>query len=485
MNFITHMIRRFGRMINSYDPDEVSQRSFNEVTDLDVLRYNPIARHTYIASSRYEDKCNSQYSGILNTLSNHCLGTIPLPVALSDSEPLNDAIEDRWYEWGQLNGIGSALREARRKAAQTGIAILIPYASNTDYDLRLSYRVVGAECLRTPRSVSNLSTDPFTDKVTGQYVEGVEFYPNGDIKRVWINEEHKMDPTPYTVGDRGRVPGAIVWYKRSRPFPMMPECLPAFEIIPSMSRFMKNVMREAELKSAIPMAVKLDWTTYGGNKQAPPKGAFKYEPGMIPTLPPGTDLVGVAMQSMTEDRARLSDKFCSVAARCIDMPKNLAILDSSDSNMATSHIDLQPWKYVVDIDRYDFEVVVRRVYRHWYSMASLTTLLPPVSYETVPPPTLFNYTVLFNHPDPMKCASARATDLGSGATTLSIQYSEQSKNARREIEKECRLFGVTKEKYLEVLLASRSKQALEIMNGSKDDQDADQDGQERSRSKTV
>ena len=391
-------------------------------------------------------------------MSNHCVGTIPLPVALSPSNELNDAIEDRWYEWGQHNGVGAALREARRRAAQSGVVALIPYKSNSDYDLKLAYRVIGAEQLKSPRSVKDPLNDPFTNKHTGQVVDGVEFWPNGEVRRVWVQEEFKLDPTPYNVSD-----GVIVWYKQTRPFPMWPEMNPAFSIIPSMNRFLQNITREAEFKSAMPLAVELDPLYYKPTSATPPKGAFQYVPGMIPTLPPGSKLVGVAMQSMAEDRARLSDKFCAVAARCIDMPKNLALSDSSDSNMATAHIDLQPWKYVVDIDRFDFEVVTRKVYRQWYGMASMTTLLPAVSFESTPPPTLFNYTVLFNHPDPQKCATARATDLISGASTLSIQYAEQSRNARREIEKEARLYGVPVEKYLEVLLASRSKQALEVL----------------------
>jgi hypothetical protein len=286
MNWITEITQRFRRMVNTHygNVQDVIDRSNDDICNPDFLRNNPMVRSTYIGSSRHEDQCNSQYSGILNTMSNHCIGTIPLPVALADSDILNDSIEDRWYEWGQLNGIGSSLREARRKAAQTGIAILIPYKSMSDYDIKLAYRVLGGEVLQSPRA-SSILKDPFVNPYSGEYTEGIEYWPTGEVRRVWIKEEHKIDPTPYDVGDLDGKFGAIVWFKQSRPFPMMPECLPAFNIIPSMSRFMQNVLREAELKSAVPMAVKLDWNQYKATSAAPPKGAFKYEPGMIPTLP--------------------------------------------------------------------------------------------------------------------------------------------------------------------------------------------------------
>ena len=431
---------------------------------LDGLRNNPLARDVLIRSSIYEDGNNSQYSGMLNTLSNHCIGTVPLVVGMTESDQLNDSLEDRWLEWAMWNGIGASLREARRKAAQGGICILIPYKSKSEYDLKLAYRIVGAESLKSP--YRGLSMNAHRNPITGEVVDGVEFHLNGEVRRVWIKEDYKLDPTPYDVG-----PDVIVWYKATRPFKMWPECTPAFPIIPSMSRFLQNVIREAEFKSAIPMAIKLDPNIYrppGTGTPPPPTGAFKYQPGMIPTLPPGTDLVGVAMQSMAEDRVKMSDQFCSVAARCVDMPKNLAISNSSDSNMATAHIDLQPWKYVVDIDRFDFEVVVRRVFAKWYSMASLTTLLPASTFESTIPLVDFNYTVLFNHPDPVKCATARATDLISGASTLSIIYSEQSRNARRALEKDAKILGISKKKLFEIIVASRSKQALEILHATQE-----------------
>lgn len=465
------------RLLNARESDVIYdslRESYETLGSIRNSKFNHVARDVIIRSSIFEDHGNSQYSGILNTLSNHCIGTVPLSVGMTDSDRLNDAIEDRWVEWAMWNGVGASLREARRKAAQTGICVLIPYKSKSEYDLKLAYRVVGAEHLKTPYR----GKKEFKNPLTGEIVEGVEFYPNGEIKAVWIQEEDKPDPTPYSTKQ------VIVWYKGTRPFKTWPECTPAFPVIPSMSRFLLNVVREAEFKSAIPMAVKLDGDFYrpkGSGDLPIPKGAFKYEPGTVPTLPPGTDLVGVAMQSMAEDRARMSDKFAAVSARCVDMPKNLAIMDSSDSNMATAHIDLQPWRYVVDIDRFDFEVVVRRVFAQWYEMASLTTLLPPNAFDTTLPPIHFNYTVLFNHPDPVKCASARSLDLISGANTLTQIYAEQSKNARRELEKDAKLYGVTKEKLLQIILSSRSKQASEVLNGIEEDSPSNQGGTQRNR----
>lgn len=428
--------------------------------DVDSLRrgrkYNdPRTLEFLVECSIVEDSDNSQYSGILNTLANHTVGTVPIAVSLTESDTLNNAIEDRWLEFSMYNSVGAALREFRRKVAQVGLAILIPYRSNSDYDLKLAFKVVGREHFKSPYHDRRKKID-----------NGIEYDSTGDIKAVYIQEEGKKDPTRYLARPNPNNPKdlwGIIWCRKARPFPGFPECGPALKIYPSINRQLDNIARESEFKTSIPMAIELDPQIYKVQQGVIPKGIYKYEPGNMPTLPPGTKLTGLAVQTMAEDRNKLNGMFVSVAARCVDMPKILALASSSDSNMATAHIDLQPWKYVVDIDRFDYEVVVRRVYYLWYEMASMI-MLPSSAVANERPLALFNYTVLFNHPDPLKCASARSIDLISGGSTLTLLYAEQGKSARREIEKECKLLGITKEKFYELILASRSKQSAEVLN---------------------
>jgi hypothetical protein len=116
---------------------------------------------------------------------------------------------------------------------------------------------------------------------------------------------------------------------------------------------------------------------------------------------------------------------------------------------------LQPWKYAVDIDRFDFEQVNRKIFHLWFTAAKTGGLLRRQANQFRRLPVLFNYTVLFEHPDPGKRAQARATDLQSGASTLTKTYADQGLNARREIEKDCKLMGITKERYFEMTLQKR------------------------------
>lgn len=438
-----------GRLVNARsDPDII-------IRDVTPDMYDPSNKPAMITCSLQEDQLNSHYNGILNTLANHCVGTIPIPVCLSEIDELNDNIEDLWLEWGVENEIGSAIRQARRIAATTGLAIIIPHRKPTAFDIKLGFQVLGQDCLKNPFK-------QFKGILDNSIRDGVEYWPTGDVKAVYINVEGQLEPARYKVPEE-----AFVW-SRKRTHNLWPECASAFGVYPSIRRYIANAVRGEEMRSAIPMAVKLGISYKNPNNAAAPKGAFQYEPGMVMTLPPDTELQGLNWGHVAGDREKFIDIMVSTAARCIDMPRNLALASSSDSNMATAHIDLQPWKYVVDIDRFDFERFVRWTFRKWYGIAKYSPRMSVKAFDVDKPPILFNYTVLFDHPDPAKRASARSTDLISGASTLTRIYADQGLTARREIQKECKLLGITKKQYYKQLLASRSKQVAEVLYGSQE-----------------
>jgi hypothetical protein len=435
--------------------DRLTNRSYLRTTDPFVIQRNlhkqktPLFRNTLIECSLEEDEENPYYSGVLNTLSNHCCGSLPIPVALVEEDEVCDAIEDRFIEWGIENQIGSAIRQLRRTAARSGIGVAIPHKIKSDHDISLAFQIVGAEYLKSPS---------FRPEV----INGVEFDAQHNIKAVWIQEEGKPEPTQYFNMPTSHPNKCIVWSRR-RVHQFWPECAPAFQTYPSIRRYIVNIQRAAENQTSIPMAIELD-PAYYPVAMGTPEGKFEYEPGWVPTLPPGSKLTGINFGQMAEDRTKFVDLLVGSAARCIDMPTILALSDSSDSNMATAHIDLQPWSYAVKIDRFDYEIAVRKVFWMWYKLANLYPgYLPRAASKYKKPPVLFHYNVLFEHPDPGKRASARATDLESGASTLTRIYNEQGLTARREIQKECKLLKITPERYFELLLSVRNKNASDTV----------------------
>jgi len=425
-----------------------------------VASKNPYFRDALRDLSIEEDEINSYYTGILNVVADACVGTTPMILGHHQNNTVNDAYEDRWLEWCSIQNIGHALRECRRDACKAGIGIIVPYVRKTvDYPVRLAFKNIPITDLVTP-----LDLDPNLD-----IQDGVEFNENGDITAVFIKDDSKGGAKRYSVPDQ-----ALVWKKPKAS--ILPECGPAFCIFPSVRRFMKAIIRAEEFRAAIPLAMELDPMVYKpDDTMGVPDGKFEYEPGWVPTMPPGAKLTGVNISPQGEERGKFIELVISAAARCKNMPKNIALGDSSNHNMASAQIDIEPWKNTVEIDRFDFEPLVRQVYTLWVKAATLIEdYLPPAARAAAKEFTFdLNYMRLYTHPDPNKKANARMTDLVSGSTTLYRIHTEEGRNPRRELDKEAQLLGIDRDELNKMYLGARNFNTLEALKLLPEDKDED------------
>jgi hypothetical protein len=444
------MLTAYAKKIrNSDDPRIADDWRRIPRKDYKLASTNPLFRKKIREISTDEDEENSYYTGILNTIAEHCVGSVPLILGNHPSANVNDVVEDKWLDWAITNSIGTAIRQIRRGAARTGIGIGIPYKRTTPEDpVGFGIKTVSSLRLETPRGAG----------VEDRIYDGLEYDSNWDIIKIYLKEEGRTDPVPYDTKD------ILLWFKHTTEDMHigMPECGPAFCLFPSIKRFMNAIVRGEEFKSCIPMAIKLDPDVYRPDDAIDvPTDKFEYEPGFVPTLPPGTDLTGLNFGSHSEDRTKFIYLVVAAAARCVQMPKNIALGDSSDSNMATAAIDIQPWINRVKIDRVDFQPIVRKVFSMWYNRATLISDYLPVAarnnftYD-------INYDTTFEHPDPGKRATARATDLISGSTTLHKVYTDQGLNPRRQLDREARTLGITREALNEMIIAARVKATYPI-----------------------
>lgn len=417
---------------------------------------HPLFRRKIREVSCEEDEENSFYTGILNTIADHCVGSVPLILGNHPSAETNDIVEDRWLEWATNNSIGSAIRQIRRGAARTGLGIGIPYSVDPTPENPVGFKI---------RTVSSLRlTNPLGTRVDDRLFDGIQYDKNWDIQKIFLKDARSIEPVEYDIKD------IILWFKNTSEDMQigLPECGPAFCLFPSVRRIMKAIVRGEEFKSCIPMAITLDKEIYRPEDTLDvPTDKFEYEPGFVPTLPPGTELTGLNVTSQAQDRTTFIHLVIAAAARCVSMPRNLALGDSSNSNMATAAIDIQPWIGRVKIDRNDFEPVIRKVFRMWYDRAVLVSRYLPIqarngfTYD-------INYDATFEHPDPSKRANARNVDLASGSTTLYKVYTDQGLNPRRQLDREARTLGITRQELNNLIMAKRGGIAS-IVEGSLDD----------------
>jgi hypothetical protein len=416
-----------------------------------IAASSPIFRKFLYETSIDEEEENSFYDGMLDTLSDHCCGTFPRILGSHGLDEINDDLEDELHLWCIENQIGSVIRQVRRDAALTGIGIALPYIrQNTDNQIKLGYKAIDRTQLCTPMTATH------NDRI----YDGIEYDKNWDISAIHISDG--SDTKEYKAKD------IIVWFKQPKGGMTVgvPECGAALCLYPSVRRVMNAIVRGEEFTQSIPMAIQLDPNVYGKSSvEEVPSGEFKYEPGMVPTLPVGTSLVGVPGRPQSAERTKFIELVVGAAARCIQMPKSLAMGDSSNSNMSVASYDVQPWENKIRIDRSDFEIVPRKMYNHWMRMVELKEgfLTARVRSQI----SKFRYDVgwdyVFKHPDPNKNANARLTDLISGSTTLYSIYTGQCKNPRRELQREAKLLGVEYKELIQVMLACRTSETLKIL----------------------
>jgi len=448
----------------------------------------PWVRQQLIKFSRDEYDRNPYYQSVIKKLASHTIGPYPSIIGLSNRPEWDDEVEDVYLDWVRDNSIARAYRRMRREAALTGIGFLIPYIDkDSENPVKRSYKCYGADCLKTP----------YDARPTDRIYSGIEYDKNWEpVKFHIVDIDHTMGKLPLGMKDTKEYTiNELLFYSEGYEnglLTALPECYGAFTMYPFVRRYIQAALESAEFRASMPMTVELDPEVYlpdAAMRQpgAFPRGTFEYESREIKTLMPGMKLQGIPQGASANDTEKLIKAFAAIAALCVEMPANVALGDSSDSNMASAQVDVQPWANKVNIDRFDMEPVFRRSFRAWYSEALLTegvftrrAAMASKYRYTFPHANV--YTDIHSHPDPTKRANARMIDLVSGATTLNRIYSAMGLNARRELKRDADLLGITIEEMVKVIISGRSKAALEALMG---EEEKDDDTSRKRKSTTV
>lgn len=454
----------------------IREAAYNEVPSRiykRALQKNSNFRRLMVDFSLNEYDENPYYKTVIKKWSSSITGPFPSIIAMSDDDESNNAVEDGYHTWGLRDKVGFAYRELTRMAALTGIGIGMQSNKSNDEDkeIGLTYKIYGTHHLKTPTTIPVNSPGYNKDFLH----ECIQYDKNWNILGFWIEEVY------YDEKD------LIYWYVQEEDGKvcLTPPCGQSFTIYPSIKRIVEAVVKGEEFRAAIPLAVEVDGNIWGQgvDKSAVPNGRFKYEPGFIPTLPPGTKLAGVPGAGTNGgDQEKIIRLVASSAALSIDMPANLALGDSSNSNMSSSQVDMQPWRNKIDVDRFDIQHALYRSFYHWYKRAirirgALTSYAKERHKESFP--FTFAFQNLFSHPDPNKVSNSRMVDLKSGYGTLSRYYSENGMNPKRELAKEAKLLGYTYNEYVQAIMTSRNNY---VQQGIYDDEEKEdqtsQDDQE-------
>jgi capsid protein len=145
------------------------------------------------------------------------------------------------------------------------------------------------------------------------------------------------------------------------------------------------------------------------------------------TLPEGWDISQLKAEQPTTQYPAFVKQILNEIARCLQIPFNVAALNSSEYNYASSRMD---WQIAGMHERVDRDAIERlmldRVLAAWVNEASLAGVLP----EGMSPFSEWNWSWQWDgkdHVDPAKEANASETRLLTMTTTLAAEYAKQGK----------------------------------------------------------
>jgi lambda family phage portal protein len=386
---------------------------------------SPVVRKTLRNRARYERANNSWLAGISGSLAASLIGTGPR-LQLSSGNPETDLLVQRlFFDWGWQVDLPHKLRTMREALVVDGEAFAMLINNPRLPGVQLDIRLVEADMVATPTELMTQTVTP-----DGSVVDGLEFDAVGNVVAYQVLTYHPGSNYRLNSLQFQRVPSnqMVHWFRAHRPGQHrgVPEVAPALRLFGQLRRYTDAVLAAAE--TAADFAAFLHSNSPAAEvNEVDAFSELPIEKRSLVTLPEGWDISQLKAEQPTTQYPAFVSQILNEIARCLQVPFNVAALNSSTYNYASSRMDWQIAGMHERVDRDQLErVMLDRVLSAWVNEASLAGLLP----ENIPPFSEWNWAWQWDgkdHVDPSKEASAAETRLNTLTTTLATEYAKQGK----------------------------------------------------------
>lgn len=386
---------------------------------------SPSVRRTLRNRARYERANNSYLAGISATLANDLIGTGPrLQLDTGDVEA-DRLVERLFFDWCWIVDLPAKLRTMREALVTDGEAFALMITNPRLSGVTLDLRLVEAEMVATPTELMAQTVTP-----EGNVVDGVEFDQIGNVVAYQVLNYHPGANFRVNTLQFQRVPAAqmVHWFQPSRPGQHrgVPQVAPALKLFGQLRRYTEAVIAAAE--TAADLAAFIHSNSPAAEvDEVDAFAALEIQKRTLTTLPEGWDISQLKAEQPTTQYPAFVRAILNEIARCLQLPYNVAALDSSSYNYASGRMDHQVHAMNQRVERDQLErTMLDRVLSAWVNEASLAGLLP----EGMPPFSEWNWGWVWDgkdHVDPAKEANAAATRLQTLTTTLASEYARQGK----------------------------------------------------------
>jgi len=386
----------------------------------------PAIRATLRNRARYEIRNNSYFRGMVDTKAYFTVGRCPRLQIDTDDEQYDRTKERIFRDWADEIRLGEKARLSEVQMVESGEAIWV---------------LVHNPRLRSPVKMDVILIEP--DRLTGQmdklrrkrYADGIEYdevgnpisydilddHPGGTMSAAAFGAAGRRSYTPYAADQ------VIHRFRRTRPGQKrgVTELAPVLNLGAMLRRYSLAVLTAAETASAYSFILQ----STGANAEPvtiDPMDVIDLEYGSGLTLPAGWEMKQMNPQQPATTYKEFKREVLNEVARCIMMPLNIALGDSSGYNYASGRLDHQAFFKRISIDQYELGLDLSTIYRRWNDVYQFTpgALRSKSWYPGFAEPHTWHFDGI-KHVDPYKEAMAQALRLQNRTTTYAIEWAEQ------------------------------------------------------------
>lgn len=375
--------------------------------------------------ARHERVNNSYLAGISGTLASDLIGTGPrLQLDAMDSDAAR-LVEREFYDWATLIDLPAKLRTMRECLVVDGEAFGMMINNHRLAGVQLDVRLVEAEMVATPTELMRQTITP-----DGNTVDGLEFDAIGNVIAYQVLTYHPGSNYRINNLQFTRVPAAAMfhWFRRIRPGQSrgMPEVAPALRLFGQLRRYTEAVIAAAETAADFAAFVHSN-SPAAEIDEVDAFAELEIRKRTLTTLPEGWDISQLKAEQPTSTYRDFKREILNEIARCLQLPFNVAALDSSSYNYASGRMDHQVYAMGIKTDRDHLErTILDRLLAAWVNEASLAGVIP----DGLPPFSEWDWAWVWDgreHVDPFKEARATETRLTTLTTSLAAEYARQGK----------------------------------------------------------
>jgi len=382
---------------------------------------NEVTRTQIRNRARYEAQNSTYARGITLTVANDTIGTGPRLQYLSTSKSLNQRVEADFRKWSDQVCLPEKLRLMRSSRMIDGevLAELVTN-ENAQNKVKLDISLYEADFLQSKWGTENSKT----------HYDGIDYDAYGNPSRYWLLPFHPGDSSITGFSQEKPVAHAaqtIIHYFRTDRAGQrrgVSEIQSALELFNQLRTYTKATLDAAETASN---HAGLLHTNAPADEVADDVNAF-YEfdltRNMAKALPFGWDFRQLKAEQPTTSYPAFKHEIINEIARCVNVPFNIAALNSSEYNYASGRLDHQTYFRAIEVEQSVIEAtILDKIFGSWifeYGLLQGLTATDRINHRWYWDGRL--------HVDPLKEAEAQSVRLLNNTTTLAEEYGSRGED---------------------------------------------------------